>query len=116
MEWEERGEGYSSANLDEIFADRFAIIHRIERSHLIHSHRRHLQHPGHLVHDADAGPAVLALAEIQERHDSRFLVLRGIALEDLIDESEVLGGEFEGDGRVVVGVVAVLLAVVSFVG
>ncbi len=56
---------------------------------------------------------MLALAEIEERHDSSFLVLGGVALEDLVDDYEVLGREFEGDGGVVVGRVAVLKQLVS---
>lgn len=51
---------------------------------------------------------MLALAQIEKGHDGGLLVLRGVALEDLIDEFEVLLGELEGDGRVVGGGIAVL--------
>jgi hypothetical protein len=32
---------------------------------------------------------MLPLAEIEQGHDGRLLVLRGVSLEDLIDEGEV---------------------------
>lgn len=50
----------------------------------------------------------MALAEVEERHHGGFLVLRWVAFEDFADEGFVLGGEFEGDGGVVVRGVAVL--------
>jgi hypothetical protein len=52
---------------------------------------------------------VLALTEVQQGHDGALLVLGRVALEDLIDDLEVLLGELERDGRVVVRLVAVLI-------
>ena len=51
---------------------------------------------------------MLPLTEIKEGHDGRLLVLRGVPLEDLINECEVLLRELEGDGGVVFGIVSVL--------
>lgn len=51
---------------------------------------------------------MLALSKVEQRHDSGFLVLRRIAFENLVDDFFVLGAEFEGDGRVIVGFVAML--------
>jgi hypothetical protein len=48
---------------------------------------------------------VLALAEVQQRHDSSFLVLGRVSLEDLGNDGLVLLVELEGDvGVVVLGV------------
>jgi hypothetical protein len=104
MEWR----SYRCAKLNKVFADRFAVVHGIESSDFVHTHRRHLQKAGNLVHDTNASVPVLALTQIQKWHDSTLLVLRGVALEDLIDQSEVLLGELERDGRVVGRLVAVL--------
>lgn len=84
------------------------IIHGIKCRHLIDAHGWHLQYPGHLVHDADAGKAMLPLPEVEQGHHGRFLVLRRVAFEDFGDESLVEGGELERDGRVIDGGVAVL--------
>ena len=89
-------------------AHRRAVVHGVEGRDLVHPHGRHLQDLRDGVHDADAGEAVLALAEVEERHHGRFLVLRRVAFEDLVDQLLVDGVELEGDGRVVVGGVAVL--------
>lgn len=83
------------------------VVHGVERSHLIHAHGGHLQDPGNLVHDANAGEAVLSLAEIEERHDGGLLVLGRVPLEDLGDDLLILLAELEGNVRVVVGGVAV---------
>lgn len=52
---------------------------------------------------------MLALAEVQQRHDCGLLVLWWVPLEDLGDDGFILGGKFEGDAGVVVGRVSVLL-------
>jgi hypothetical protein len=54
---------------------------------------------------------MLALSQVQERHDGRLLVLRRVSFKDLINESEVLGREFEGNIRIVVACVSVLYAI-----
>lgn len=46
-------------------AHRRPVVHGIERSDLVDSHGGHLQDARHLVHHADAGEAVLALAQIE---------------------------------------------------
>ena len=99
---------YRSAYLDKVLADRLAVVHGVESCDFVDTHRGHLQQPGDLVHDTDAGVAVLALAQIQHGHDGGLLVLRGVTFEDLIDELKVLLGEIERDTRVVGGFVAVL--------
>ena len=87
---------------------RITIIHSIKRRHLINPHWRHLQQPCHLVHDADAREAVLALPEVQQRHDGGFLVLAGVSGQHFLDELLILGVELEGDVEVILGSVAVL--------
>lgn len=107
-----RGRGspisYRCAKLNKVLANRLTVVHGVEGCDFVDTHGGHLQETGDLVHDADAGVAVLALTNVQDRHDSGLLVLGGIALEDLIDELEVLLGELERNIRVVIAFVAVL--------
>lgn len=91
-----------------VLANRLAVVHGVEGGDFVDAHWGHFKESGDLVHDADAGPAVLALGEVQERHDGGFLVLGGVAFEDLVDELEVLLGELEGDVGVVIRVISVL--------
>jgi hypothetical protein len=104
-----RGLAYGGANLNEVLADRLAVVHCVEGCDFVDAHGRHLQHAGDLVHNANAGEAVLTLTEVQQRHNGGLLVLGRVALEDLIGDLEVLLGELEGKGRVVVRLVAVLI-------
>lgn len=99
---------YGCAALNVEFAHRVAVVHGVESGNLVDSHGRHLQEPRNLVHDADAGEAVLPLAEIEQRHDGGLLVLAGVAGQDFLDELLILGVELEGDVEVVLGRVAVL--------
>ena len=85
-----------------------AVVHCVERSHLVDTHRRHLQQARNLVHHADASEAMLSLSEVEQRHDRRLLVLRGISAEDLLYELFISSVELEGDVEVVFGGVAVL--------
>ena len=101
-------QSYRSAKLNKVLANRLTVVHGVEGCDFVDTHGGHLQETGDLVHDADAGVAVLALTNVQDRHDSGLLVLGGIALEDLIDELEVLLGELERNIRVVIAFVAVL--------
>lgn len=94
--------------MKEVLADGFAVVHGVESGDLVNTHRGHLEHTSDFIHDAYAGEAVLTLAQIQQRHDGGLLVLWWVALKDLIDECEVLVGELERDGGVVVRAVAVL--------
>lgn len=91
-----------------VLAHRRAVVHGVERRDLVDSHGRHLEEARDLVHDAQAGESVLALAEVEDGHDGGLLVLRRVPGQDLFDEHIVLLGEFEGDAGVVVGGVAVL--------
>lgn len=99
---------YRRTGLDEELAHGGAVVHGIEGSDLVDAHGGHLEDAGDLVHDADAGKAVLALAQVEDRHDGGLLVLRRIALEELGDDGLILRREFEGDLGVVVGRVSVL--------
>lgn len=108
---ETQGKGtktYSSASLNVELANRGAVVHGVERGDLIDAHGGHLKQTGHLVHDADAAEAVLALAEIEQGHDGGLLVLRRVALDDLLNDLFIFGRELEGDVGVVVGGVAML--------
>ena len=99
---------YRCANLDKVFSYRLSVVHGIKGRDFVNSHGRHFQQTSNLVHDANAGKSVLALSEVEKRHDGSLLVLRRVALEDLIDDFFVLCAELERDGWVVVGFVAVL--------
>lgn len=99
---------YSCAALHVESASRIPVVHCVEGSDLVDTHRRHLQDTRNLIHDADAGKAVLALAQVEQRHYRRLLVLAWIAAQDLLDELLILCVEFEGNVQVVLGGVAVL--------
>lgn len=99
---------YRCAGLDKKLAHGRAVVHGVEGGDLVDAHGRHLEQAGDLVHDADAGEAVLALAEVQQRHDGGLFVLRGVSLEDLGNQLLVLGVELERQVGVVVGCVSVL--------
>lgn len=100
---------YRCADLHEVLANGLAVVHGVEGRNLVNAHWGHFEHASDLVHDADAGETVLALAKVEQGHDGGLLVLRRVALEDLIGEFEVLVGKLEREGRVVVRLVAVLL-------
>ena len=100
---------YRCAALDVESAHWIPVVHGIECGHLIHSHWRHLQYPSYLVHDADACEAMLALAEVEQRHYSGFLVLAGIPRQHFLHELLILGIELEGNVEVVLRSVTVLL-------
>jgi hypothetical protein len=51
---------------------------------------------------------MLSLPQIEQRHSRRLLVLRRVALQDLIDEALVLFGKFEWDRGIVLWGVAML--------
>jgi hypothetical protein len=102
------GQTYRRAGLDKELADGRPVVHGVEGGNLIDAHRGHLEQARDLVHDGDAGEAVLALAEIEERHDGGLLVLWRVALEDFGDDGLILLAKFERDGGVVVGRVAML--------
>lgn len=88
--------------------NRIPVVHRVERSNLVDTHRRHLQHARDLIHHAQAAEAVLPLPEVEKRHHGRLLVLRRVTLEDLVDELVVLLGELEGDAGIVDGSISML--------
>lgn len=89
------------------------VVHGIKGGHLVDTHGRHLQYPRNLVHDADACESVLALAQIQQWHHCRLLVLAGVAAQHLLDELLILRIELERDVQVVFGGVAVLYGVLD---
>lgn len=106
-------DAYRCADLHEVLANGLAVVHGVEGRNLVDTHRGHLEHASDLVHDANAGEAVLALTEVKQGHDGSLLVLGRVALEDLIGKFEVLVGKLEREARVVVGLVAVLLETVT---
>lgn len=99
---------YRGTNLNVKAPHWIAIVHGVESRNLVHAHRWHLQSARNLIHDANAGEAVLALTEVKQRHHGGFLVLRRVALEDLGDEFFIGGVEFEGDGGIINGGVSML--------
>ena len=51
----------------------------VESGNLVDTHWGHLEEAGDLVHDADAGEAVLSLAEVEQGHDGGlFCIVEGI--------------------------------------
>lgn len=104
---------YRGAALDVEAADGLAVVHGVEGGDLVNTHGRHLEEASDLVHDANAGEAVLALAQIEQRHDGGLLVLAGVAGEDLLDELLILLVELEGYRGIVLGSVSVLQAEVA---
>jgi len=107
---------YGGAALHMIFAHGLSVVHCVESGNLIHTHGRHLEDAGDFVHDADAGEAVLALAEVEKGHDGGLFVLRWVAGQDFLGELFVDRVEFEGDREVVFGTVAVLVGGLVLVG
>jgi hypothetical protein len=99
---------YRCAGLNEELAHGVSVVHGVERGHFVDSHGRHLQQASDLVHDADAGEAVLALAQVEQGHDGGLFVLLGVSLEDLGHDGFILLVEFEGDIGVVLGGISVL--------
>ena len=74
------------------------VEHGVKGCDLVHTHRRHLEELGNVVHDADARPAlVLSLAEVEKRDDGGFLVLGWVMRDDLLRTLQVLRGELEGN-------------------
>lgn len=112
------GENYSygSADLQKVLPDRLTVVHGVEGCDLVDAHRGHLKHASDFVHNADASVSVLALTEVEQGHHGRLLVLRRVALKDLIGEGEVLLGEGERESRVVGRGIAVLdtIIIVSY--
>lgn len=104
-------ETYGCADLDVELAHWVAVVHGVECRHFVDTHWRHLEYPRNFVHDADAAEAVLALSEVEERHDGGLLVLGGVARHNLFDELLILRREFERDLGVVLGRVAMLQTV-----
>lgn len=94
--------------MHKVLAHRVSIVHGVEGRDFVDSHWGHFEHASNLVHDADASEAMLALAEVQQRHDRGLLVLRGIPFEDFVDDFQVFCAELERDAGVIVGFVAVL--------
>lgn len=90
------------------FSNRRSVVHGVEGSNLVDTGWRHLEDTGNLVHNANGGETVLALAEVQHRHHGCLLVLWRVSLDDFGNDGFILRGELEGDVWVVVGCVPVL--------
>ncbi len=72
------------------------VEHRVERHDLVHPHGCHFEQLGHVVHNTDARPSlILSLADVKERDDSCFLVLRWVMGDDFIGAFKVLRCELE---------------------
>ncbi len=99
---------YRGAHLDMELPYRLAVVHGVKSRNLIDPHGRHLQPACNFVHDADAGEAVLALAEIEEGHHGGFFVLGGITFEDFGNEFFIGVVEFEWYGGIVFGAISML--------
>lgn len=91
-----------------VSAHGLSVVHGVECGHLVNSHWGHLQYPGDLIHDADAAETVLPLSEVEQWHNSRLLVLGWVSSKDFIDELLADLIELERDVWVVLLGVAVL--------
>jgi hypothetical protein len=99
---------YGRANLQMPLAYGTSVVHCVECSNLIDTHRRHLQQSSNFIHDAQACETMLPLSEIENWHHGRFLVLWWIALQNLIDELVILLRELEGNASIIIRRIAVL--------
>lgn len=88
--------------------DRLTVVHGVEGRNLVNAHRWHFQSACNFIHDADAGEAVLALAEIEEGHHRGFFVLRWVAFKDFGDEFFIDGIELEWYRGIVYGGISML--------
>lgn len=93
-----------------VLAHGIPVVHGVECRNLVYTHGRHLQYPRYLIHNTDAAEAVLALSEVEKRHDGGLFVLRGVSGNDFLDEFLILRIEFEGNFEVVFRSVAMLQA------
>ena len=89
-------------------ADRRPVVQCVKGGDLVDTHWGHLQDPSDFIHNANTREAMLPLSQVKKRHYGRFLVLRGIAFEDLIDELLADGVELERDLRVVIRSISML--------
>lgn len=87
--------------MDVVTADGLSVVHGVESSDFVDTHRGHFQSAGDLVHDTDAAETVLALTKVEEGHDGGLLVLRRVSAEDFLDELLILSVESERDVEVV---------------
>jgi hypothetical protein len=78
-----------------VFANWCPVVHGVECRDLVHTHGWHLEEARNLVHDTDAAETVLALTEVEQRHNGGLLVLRGVAGDNLLDELLILLRELE---------------------
>ena len=100
--------GGGAAHLQVVLAHWRPIKHRIEGSDLIHINFTHIQYLGNLVHSAQRDPvAVLLLGYVEQRNDSRALVVPRVLRHHSLDLAVVLLCEVEGRVGVVVGSVLV---------
>jgi len=58
--------------------ERTYLVHGVESCDFIDSHGGHFEDPRNFIHDADAGPSQLPLAEIKDRYHRSLLVLRWV--------------------------------------
>lgn len=71
---------HRSARLDVELANRRPVIHSIERGDFVYTCGGHLEDSRYLVHDRYRCEAVLALAQVEQRHYGSLLVLGRVAL------------------------------------
>lgn len=80
-----------------------------EYTHLVDTHRVHVEQLGNGVHRANADPVVvLTLSNVENGHDGGLLVLGRITSDNLLNLLHAVGVELEGDRGVVVCRVTVL--------
>ena len=94
-------------------------VHRVEGHHLVHLHRRHLENLCYFVHRSErdvisALPVTeiilnyLSLSKIEQRHNSRLLIVLRISFHDLVHSPVIICREIERGIDIVIGRVIVL--------
>ena len=66
------------AHRDLVPAGGLQVVHVVEGRDLVHGHRRHAEHVGHLLHHLVGQPAVLVLRDGERRHHRRLPLLRRV--------------------------------------
>ncbi|EEQ36663.1 hypothetical protein CLUG_00785 [Clavispora lusitaniae ATCC 42720] len=99
--------GRGGADLDIVLAHRVSHVHGVESGHFVHSHWRHVQHLGNVVHDRNRGETNSASAQVQQRHACALFVSRWILGNDLLGPLQVLGRELKRHSLVVLFSVSV---------
>ena len=74
-----------------------SVVHCVKSRNFIDTHRWHREYFCHFVHHTDARKPMLSLTKIEQGHHGGFLVLWGVAFQDLLYELLINFIKGEGD-------------------